>query len=67
MKHTIRIIFGKEDVDNYLRDGDFTQTLEGVHIKEFYFETESEKMAFCKGIDEAIGWLEYCIVDNQMD
>ena len=50
MKHCVTILFGKEEVNTYLDKGKLPTLLEGVNLKKFCFETESEIKAFVKAL-----------------
>ena len=64
MKHTIKIIFGKEQVNKFLTDVPFTEEEKSINEKEYHFETQLELDAFLKGVNETIGWLECYIIQG---
>ncbi len=64
MKHKVKIIFGKEQVNKFLSDVPFSIDEKTINEKEFSFETKSELDAFIKGVNETIGWLECYIVEG---
>lgn len=64
MKHSIKIIFGKEQVNKFLSDIPFSEEEKNINEKEYYFETQLELDAFLKGVNETIGWLECYIVED---
>jgi hypothetical protein len=66
MRYTIKIIFGKEQVEKFHNDQDFTTEENAINIKDYSFSTEAEKLAFCKGVEEAIGWTECYILENEI-
>jgi hypothetical protein len=37
-----------------------------INIKEYQFNAEGEKQAFIKGLNEAIGWMEFCIPELEV-
>ena len=65
MKYSIKIIFGKEQVDKYLSEISLDEDEKEIHEKEYFFETKAELEAFIKGLDEAVGWTEYCEVKSK--
>jgi hypothetical protein len=53
MKHSIELIFGKEEIN--------------INRKEYHFETKIELDAFLKGLNEAVGWTEfYQLTSNEI-
>lgn len=62
MKYSVKVIFGKDQVKKFYNDDLFSKEEEQLYVKEFDFSTEAEKVAFCKGIEEAVGWIECYIV-----
>lgn len=62
MKYSVKVIFGKDQVKKFYNDDLFSKEEEQLYVKEFDFNTEAEKGAFCKGIEEAVGWME-CYID----
>jgi hypothetical protein len=67
MNYSVKIVFGKEQVDKCFRGEDLTIEELGINCKVFSFDIESEVNAFCKGIDEAVGWTEYYIDQSVLD
>ncbi len=63
MTHSIRIVFGKEQVNKYLSDIPFSEEECSINEKEYYFDTKVELDAFVKGINGAVGWLECYVVE----
>ncbi len=64
MKHSIKIIFGKEQVNKFLSETPFSEEEKSINEKEYHFETKSELDAFVKGVSETVGWLECYIVEG---
>ena len=58
MKHRVRVIFGKEQVLKVHRDEPLTEEERSLYVKDYAFETMAEKLAFVKGLNEAVGWME---------
>jgi hypothetical protein len=63
MKHTIKIIFGKEQVDKFIANIPLTKDEKEINLKEYSFDSEAEMLAFKKGVNEAIGWVECYFVE----
>jgi len=63
MSYTVKIIFGKEQVNKFYSDEPLTEYEKENNVKVYHFNSESEKQAFCKGINEAVGWVECCFAD----
>ena len=66
MNYTIKIIFGKEQVEKFHNDVKFTSDEMTLNIKEYNFNSHAEKIAFCKGIEEAVGWTECYILEDEI-
>lgn len=66
MKHSVIIIFGKEQVVKAYNNLEFTEQEKKENIKEYFFDTVQEKKSFLKGINEAIGWMECCIPELEL-
>lgn len=64
MNHSIKIIFGKEQVNKFLSAVPFTKEERLINEKDYHFETEIELDAFIKGVNTTVGWLECCIVED---
>ena len=62
MKHTIKIIFGQEQVNKYYNGIELTLIEVKDYMKEYSFDTKEELDAFCYGMDEASGWIKFCII-----
>lgn len=59
MKHSIKIIFGKEQVNKYHQNEPLSIEEEKINLKEFSFNSKKELEAFCLGLEEAVGWMEW--------
>jgi hypothetical protein len=64
MKHSVKIIFGKEQVNKFLTNIPFSEDERLLNEKEYHFETQGELKAFLKGVKETVGWLECYIVEG---
>ena len=63
MKHTIKVVFGKEQVIKVSNNEKLTDLEELINLKEYTFKSKSEKDSFIKGLNEAIGWTDYIITE----
>ncbi len=63
MKHTLKIVFGKEQVLKVYNGEPLTTNELNINVKEYVFNELKEKEAFIKGINEAVGWTEYCFLE----
>ena len=61
MTHTLKVVFGKEQVQKIYNQQMLTSEEVSIHLKEYQFKTEAEKQAFITGLNEALGWTDYCI------
>lgn len=64
--HT-KIIFGKDQVKKFHKNEPFTDCERIINVKEYTFETKVERIAFYKGIGEAIGRLEFEVIEEFED
>lgn len=62
--HKVSIIFGKEQVNKTLNGIKLSKKERALFMKDYSFNSKSEITAFCKGIDEAIGWQECYLVNH---
>lgn len=63
MRHELKVIFGKEQVLKINLNEALTEEERKLFVKEYQFNSEEEKQAFQKGLEEAVGWSEFCISD----
>lgn len=66
MKHTLKIVFGKEQVIKIYNNEPLTEEELKNNLKEYSFSSEEEKISFIKGVNEAIGWTECCIPEVEL-
>ncbi|WP_250631546.1 hypothetical protein [Rhodoflexus caldus] len=66
MNHIVRVIFGKEQVIKAYSNQSLTEEEKRLFVKEYEFGTLEEKLAFIKGLNEAIGWVEFCIPELEL-
>jgi hypothetical protein len=66
MKHTLKIIFGKEQVLKVYNGENLRDEELKANVKEFSFNSEEEKNAFANGVYEAIGWSDCCIPEYEL-
>lgn len=63
MSYTVKVIFGKEQVNKFLANEPFTDFENENSVKVYHFNTEEEKQSFCLGVNEAVGWTECFITE----
>lgn len=61
---SIKIIFGTDHVRNYLEGNSIGNEDNIGGLYEYTFNTEDEVKAFLLGIDEAMGWQDYHILEE---
>ena len=61
MKHTVQVVFGKEQVKKWFAGESLAADDKALYVKEYQFESEKEKQAFIHGLNEAVGFVEFCI------
>lgn len=66
MIYTLKIVFGKEQVTKAFNNVPFTKEELEINVKEYSFNSQEEKEAFLKGINEAIGWNECCVPELEL-
>ena len=67
MSYYAKIIFGKDQVRKYHNNEAFTDYEKTINLKKYNFETQAERNAFYKGIGEAMGWLEFEVINESED
>jgi hypothetical protein len=67
MSYHTKIIFGKDEVRKYHNNGVFTDYEKVVNFKKYTFETRGERNAFYKGLYEAMGRLEFEVINEFED
>ncbi len=65
MSHSIKIVFGKEQVSKFLSNIPLSKEEKNINEKEYSFENKRELNAFVKGINETIGWMDCYIIENE--
>ncbi|MDY0015666.1 MAG: hypothetical protein RBS13_05600 [Bacteroidales bacterium] len=58
------LLFGKEEINVFLEKDELSNEMKFINLKIYYFDTEIEKNAFLKGINEAVGWQEVLEIEN---
>ncbi|MCQ2082118.1 MAG: hypothetical protein MJZ11_10700 [Lachnospiraceae bacterium] len=58
----LRILFGGEAVSLFFDDGTIDTSLGDAFTKEF--QTEAEAKAYIQGMEDAVGWDEYAIMET---
>ena len=66
MKHTLKVIFGKEQVVKIYNNTPLSDEEIKLNVKEYQFNSAQEKQAFIKGLNEAIGWVDFCIPELEI-
>lgn len=66
MKHTVKVVFGKEQVIKVYNDESLTEEEQSLFVKIYEFDTLKEKLAFIKGLNEAIGWVAFSIPELEL-
>jgi hypothetical protein len=66
MKPTLRVIYGKEQIVKTYNNETLTDEEIKLNVKEYQFNSEEEKQAFIKGLNEAVGWLDFCIPELEI-
>lgn len=57
--HTLKIIFGKEQVLKNRRGVALNEEEMALFVKEFHFSTIAEQESFKNGMEAAAGWMEW--------
>lgn len=65
MNYSLKIIFGKEEISKFLNDKPLTFEEKEINEKIYNFRTLEEKLAFCKGVNETVGWTESYIIEDK--
>lgn len=66
MKPMLRVIYGKEQIVKIYNNETLTDEEIKLNVKEYQFNSEEEKQAFIKGLNEAIGWIDFCIPELEI-
>ena len=66
MNFTVKILFRKEEIEKIYNNIPLDLEEENIHLKTYNFNTKQELDSFLKGIDCAIGWMEYCIIEKHI-
>lgn len=67
MKEKLKIVFGSSAVRKLYANRSLTNKELEENIKEYEFDSKIEKRAFIRGIEETIGWNEYCIPELEIE
>lgn len=67
MSYYAKIIFGKDQVNKFYKNEPFTDCERIINLKDYTFETKAERIAFYKGIGEAMGRLEFIVIGEFED
>ncbi len=66
MKYNLEVIFGKEQVLKYSNNEPLTDEETNLNVKQYQFNSNEEKHAFIKGLNEALGWIDFYIPELDM-
>lgn len=66
MKTTLTVVFGKEPVAKIHNHIALSEEERLLNVKAYTFDSEKEKQAFINGLNEAVGWLDVCIAENEI-
>lgn len=66
MRHSLKVIFGKEQVLKAYNDYPLNEEELKYNVKFYDFDTIEEKKAFIKGLNESKGWNEFCIPELEI-
>lgn len=66
MKQTLRVVFGKEQIAKIYNNEILSDEEIKLNVKKYQFKSEEEKQAFIRGLNEAIGWVDFCIPEFEM-
>lgn len=64
MKLKLDIVFGKEQVLKTYKNEPLTIEEKCINLKSFEFKTDAEKIAFTKGLEEAVGWTDFLVLEE---
>lgn len=68
LEYSITVIFGKDAISKHNNGEAFCELEKQVNRKQYYFETEKELIAFVRGIEETVGWLDvYYMIENMLE
>lgn len=63
----LKVVFGKEQVLKLFSNQELSEREINENVKYYHFNTEIEKIAFMKGIEESVGWNAYCIPEVEIN
>lgn len=61
MKHSLSIVFGKEQVLKVYNNETLSNEEIKLYVKDFQFNSLQEKLAFMDGLNAGHGWVDFCI------
>ncbi|MBR9833272.1 hypothetical protein GYB57_14100 [bacterium] len=64
---TLKVVYGAEQVQKLYANQKLSQTELRENVKTYQFESIKEKNAFIKGMEEALGWNNYCIPATEIE
>lgn len=66
MKYNLEVVFGKEQVHKINNNIHLTEEEVKLNVKQYQFNSVEEKQAFISGLNEAIGWIDFCIPELEL-
>ena len=66
MPYNLKILLGKNEIQKYHSDIALTITEKEINLKQYSFDYRLERDTFLKGINEAVGWTEYFLIESDV-
>lgn len=66
MKHSLKVVFGKEQIAKIHYNEVLSNEELNINVREYQFESEKEKQAFINGLNEAVGWTDISIPELEI-
>jgi len=66
MTYNLKILFGKSEIQKYHSDIALTIAEKEINLKQYSFDYRLERDTFLKGINEAVGWTEYFLIESDV-
>lgn len=63
MSFNIELLFGKDEIRKYHSGVELSLPEKKINLQNFLFDYSVEVNAFLKGVDTAVGWTEYFMID----
>lgn len=65
MSYYVELIFGEDVSRVYDEYEDPLHEDVKVHIRKYKFDSMESKEGFLKGVEEAVGWLDYRVIEHE--